>query len=182
MFSKLVTELFLFLNNCEFVLLSVQSNQVDYVANDLIISVQLDDIGYQIDVLFISNAGDKLCITLQDLLDYFNISDVRGTYQIRDLSESEMYKGIEYLAMNTSVVMQLQEFNSMLIECVHSFISIRRANMLKEYNYNVDMQAADIAWKNKSYGEAKFLYEKHIEYLSKTQASRLKYIIEHALC
>ena len=178
MFKDLVQIYFEFLQREGYTLAYTDCEQVVYVKDDMCVLLQLDRVGCQIEVLFAIKDAD-LCITLQDVIDYFKLSGFRGFYMYPLFCDSEISKGLSNLAGGTYSIMQGTGLGVESITEIYQFVKERTAIMLSNYTLDRDMQDADVAWRNREYEKVRLLYEKHITQLSRTQTLRLNYIVKN---
>lgn len=151
-------------NGSDTVIFQGMSNQIEIVFSKA---------EYEITCMFLDNSNQ--CFSLQEGLNYAEISQFRGLFQIADLTELE--KGIAYLA---EVVKVLYEEIDVSVECNFQKIydssrKVQKAE-LETYYLKTDLRKAENYWKQKEYAKARELFEKHLDQLSQRQLKQLEYI------
>ena len=157
-----------------FCLLRQGEHSIEYIKDRLIIEIFLDDYSYELSAFFaMKDISDK--VYLQDALDYFNITEYRGTYQLSSLEKLPV--GLDYMTDVIGKVTSyfVEKYEVVFLDIV-TWHKATHKKFLEEYYFNTDMEKAERYWKEKEYGKAKELYEKNGSKLSKLQLKRLKYI------
>ena len=148
---------------------------VSLVGKNNRIDIDFSIVGYELTCQFIDD--DKDTFSLQDALDYMDIKDVKGIYQLSRKEEIE--KGIIYLA---NVIKRL--FDRIDVSDKLNFRKIAQyrldihKELLESYYFKMDIKKAEEWWRKGEYSKAQELYEKHINSLSKAQIKKLEYCIK----
>lgn len=165
---------FLFLQKYGYICLQADAkNSVSLVGKNNRIDINFSVVGYELTCQFTDDA--KNTFTLQDALEYVDIKEFKGLYQIPRKEEIE--KGILYLADAVKML-----FNKIDISDTENFQKIDQyrldmhKELLEDYYCKIDIKRAEAYWKSREYSKAQELYEKHISSLSKAQIKKLEYI------
>lgn len=121
----------------------------------------------------------KNTFTLQDALEYMEMKEFKGLYQISGKEEIE--KGILYLAAAVKTLFdQIDLSNTVNFQKIVHYRMDTHKQLLENYYGSIDIKRAEEYWKNREYAEAQRLYEKHINSLSKAQMKKLEICKEKA--
>ena len=169
------TKLSLWLEEMKFRILKEEPYFVEYVRGKLIVGIMLDNYSYEISAYFaIENGSEKM--SLQSALEYFNIAEFNGLYQLPSLDKMSL--GLDYMLQPIQKIITClgQSYDSAMTD-IMTWYEETRKKRLEEYYFDTDMEQAEKYWKEKEYGRVKELYLKNKEKLSDTQMKKLNYII-----
>ncbi len=115
--------------------------------------------------------------SLQDVLNFLNINDSNGLYQIS--TQNDMEKGLIYVANTLEAVFShLNVSKTDLFDLIYESTYEKRKKELAEYYVKEELRKADDYWEKKKYDKAYELYRKNIDSLSKSQFKKMT-ITEH---
>ena len=169
------TKLLLWLEEMKFRILKEEPYLVEYIRGKLIVGIVLDNYSYEISAYFATENGLSK-VSLQSTLEYFDIADFNGLYQLPSLDKMSL--GLEYMRKPIQeIITRLgQSYESTMADIMTWCEDIRKKR-LEEYYIETDMEQAEKYWKEKDYDKAKKLYLKNKEKLSDTQMKKLEYIM-----
>ena len=137
--------------------------------------IVFSEYAYEISCQFVDKQT-QTGFSLQDALAYQGIDDLKGTYQIPD--KNDLLKGLNYIAaVIQRVFSDLDISNLSVFEKVYNYTIEKRNQDLNEYYIKEELKKADTYWREKKYSEAIRLYQKNVEYLSRSQQKKSKYVI-----
>jgi len=137
------------------------------------IEVFFSILGYELTCQFVDNVKNNF--TLQDALEYINMKECKGIYQISNKEEIE--KGIIYLADVVKNLFDIIDIsNSVNFQKIFQYRFDMHKELLKNYYFKVDMKMAEEYMKKGEFFKAQKLYEQHINCLTKVQMKKLEYI------
>lgn len=173
-FSEMVSSKFGFLSDFGYIISPKESeNVVVFKGENNNIIVALSKLSYEITCDFIDAENEGF--SLHDALKFIGDNDVKGSYELRDKLQFE--DGINYI----SVVLQdlfrqinLSDINN--FRKVYCFTDDRRKYALASYYLQMELKKADLYWTMKKYSLAREIFEKNIDYLSRSQQMKLEYI------
>lgn len=148
-------------------------NSVSFAGENNRIDIIFSTVGYELTCQFADDAQNTFI--LQDVLDFMEIKEVKGSYQIPRKEEIET--GIIYLANATKNL--FKKFDISDAENFQKIVEYRfsiHTQLLEDYYCKIDVQRAEKYWKNGEFSKSQELYEKHINNLSKVQKKKLEYI------
>lgn len=153
-------------------------NNVSFVGKNNRIDINFSVVGYELTCQFTDDV--KNTFTLQDALEYVDIKDFKGLYQVPRKEEIE--KGVIYLADAMKSL-----FGKIDVSDIANFPKIAQyrldmhKELLEDYYSKIDIKKAEEYWKNRKYSKAQELYQKHISRLSEAQTKKLEYIRKNML-
>ena len=174
-FNLTSEKLLLWLEEMGFHILKEEQYIVEYIKERLIVGIGLDDYSYEISAYFaVEGSADR--VSLQSALDYFNITEFNGLYQLPSLDKISL--GLDYmLEPIKEIVTRLGETYGSVMTDIMIWYEDTRKERLEEYYFETDMEQAEKYWKEKDYDKAKELYLKNKEKLSEIQMKKLDYIM-----
>lgn len=174
MFNELVKKYFVFLEQYGYIYEEANStNCMNFIGknNDIIIIFSENE--YELSCQF-QNKENNI-FTLQDALKYTDINEFKGLYQLPNKEEIE--KGIIYLAEVLKILLvKIDISNNINFNKILQYKMDKCKTQLKDYYCKVDLNKAEEYWIQGDYLNAKSMYEKHINDLSKAQIKKLDYI------
>lgn len=176
-FKEIVKKYFEFLNLMGYMTLEDSvAEVVSFRDENIRVDIMFSIIGYELTCQFVDK--ENKVFSLQDALAYEAIDEFKGFYQMANKADIE--KGIAYLSEVVKIVFErINISNSVNFQKIYEFRVNRHKNMLENYYLETDLKRAEEHWRKKEYNEAQELFEKHIDYLSKSQLKKLEYIRKH---
>ena len=164
-----------YLKKIGFGILKQDEDNIEYIKDKFIIGILVDNYSYEISAyFFLEDISDR--VSLQSTLEYFDIVECRGVYQLPSLAEISV--GLDYMTkVMERVLCCLEEPYSKALSDITVWYETTRTKRLEEYYFNTDMEMAEKYWKEKEYEKAKELYVKNKLKLSENQLKKLEYII-----
>lgn len=112
-------------------------------------------------------------IRLQDALDYENLVDYRGIFQIARSEDLET--AVSYLGTVLKILFERNNIaDASNFGRIYEFKIRLHKQELQDYYVRVGKKKADDYWKQKEYSKAAEIYEQYIHDLSEVQMKRLK--------
>lgn len=173
-FNKFVREYFSFLQQYGYICSEESTeNIISLIGKNNKIEIVFSAVECELTCQFVDNG--KNTFTLQDGLEYVNIKELRGLYQIVSIKELE--KGIAYLADAVKPLFdKIDISDSTNFQKIYQYRLAKHMELLEDYYLKTDIKKAEKCWKNGEYDKAQELFEKHITSLSKIQVKKLAYI------
>lgn len=173
-FYKFVVNYFTYFPQYGYILSNSNTdNKVVFKSKDNQIELFYSVAEYELSCQFTDNFN--YTFSLQDALDYLDIRDYRGIYQIN--SKEELESGVLFLSnIIKDLLDKVDISNSLNFQRIAQYTINVRKEMLEEYYFKKDIDEAEEHWKNKEYNTAKELYEKHNNRLAISQIRKLEYI------
>lgn len=173
-YYELVRNHFTFLQRYEYTCSQESDeNSVSFVGENNRIDIIFSTVGYELTCQFVDDAQNTF--TLQDALDYTEIKEFKGLYQIPRKEKIET--GVIYLANVTkNLFSKIDISNAENFQKIAQYRINMHKQLLEDYYCKIDIQRAEKYWENGEYSKSQELYEKHINSLSKVQIKKLEYI------
>ena len=168
------TKLSLGMEEMGFHLLKDEPYHVEYIRDELIVIIFLDNHSYEVGVYFsLNNSSDR--VSLHIALEYFGFDEFNSLYQLHSLDNVSI--GFDYMLNPIrEIITHLGKAYGSKMMDIMQWSEDARKKRLDDYYIDNDMKKAERYWKEKEYRKAKALYLKNKESLSGTQMKKLIYI------
>ena len=151
------------------------NNTINYISESNRIEVNFSINDYVVSCTITDN---KDSLSLQDLLDYLNITEYKGNYQISNKLELE--SGVQYVANVLHKVISVSgEIDRYIFRKIVDYRNSKMHDMLVQYYCDNEIRQAEECWKNGEYLKAKDLFERNYKNLTKSQKKKMEYIIKN---
>lgn len=151
-------------------------NIVSFQGESNRLDVEFSEIGYEITCHFIDN--ENKIFSLQDAILYMPIGKYKGLYQVS--SRVEIEKGVICLSKVIKILFdKIDISNHLNFDKIFLFKVETHEKALKDYYLKTDIRMAEEFWERKEYTKAQELFDKHKDFLTKSQFKKLEYIKNH---